>query len=283
MKSKDILHSPRVEEMKRAKRQKTIKKIIILSVCFLILVAGLVYLSRLQKMKIDNIVISGTEVLDEKEILSMVNSEISGKYLWLFSRANTFIYPKNTISKKLKDKFKIISELEVTHPEIKKIVVTIKERKGEYLWCLENTEEKSNCYFLNSDGYVFSSAPYFSGNAYFKFIGDATFDDPIGKQFLSPEKFIALLGLKKSMYLLKLNPSGVEIMDNGEYQFILNRSSGRKNNPPKIIIPNNFDFEKIVSNLESVVFVDPLKTELAKGFPTLSYIDMRFDNKVFYK
>ena len=243
---------------------------------------GLVFLSQLQKLKIDTVIVVGVEVLEEKEILSVVNTELSGKYLWLFSKSNTFIYPQNTIGYKIKDKFKIISDLEITHPEIKKIIVTIKERKGEYLWC-SGDADNSNCYFLNTDGYIFSDAPYFSGGVYFKFLGGGISDDPIGKQFLSTEKFNALIQLKKAMYNLKLNPSAVEILDNGEYHFILTRSSGVRSNPPKVRIPANFDFEKIVSNLDSSLEAEPLNAQLSKGFPTLQYIDMRFDNKVFYK
>ncbi len=287
MKSKDILHSPRAEELKRVQRTKRRKKVILFAVFFLILVGGLAALSRLNKLKIDTVVVTGTEVLDEKQILDVVQGQLAGKYVWLFSKSNTFIYPRNAIAQKLKDTFKIIADLEIAHPDIKKITVTIQERKGAYLWCTGDAEDisaqNSNCYFLNSDGYIFSNAPYFSGNVYFKFLGGGISDDPIGRQFLSPNKFNSLIQLKKAMYSLKLNPSAVVILDNGEYQFILTRSSGARSNPPKILIPADFNLEKIVSNLDSSISADPLQTELAKGFPTLQYIDMRFDNKVFYK
>ena len=287
MRSKDILHSPRAEELKRAQRVKTRKKVILFAICFLVLVGGLAALSRLDALQIDTVAISGTEVLEEKQIRAVVEEELAGTYVWLFSRANTFIYPKNTIERKLRDTFKIISELEISHPEIKKIHISIQERKGEYLWCTGGAEgisaENTNCYFLNADGYIFSNAPYFSGNVYFKFLGGGISDDPIGKQFLTPAKFNALIQLKKTMYALKLNPSGVEILDNGEYHFILVRSNGQRSNPPKVLIPADFNYEKIVSNLDSALDADPLKAQLSKGFPTLQYIDMRFDNKVFYK
>ena len=52
---------------------------------------------------------------------------------------------------------------------------------------------------------------------------------------------------------------------------------------PKIVLNRKNDLTRVIENLQTAVQSEPLKTEIADNYKSLLYIDLRFDNKVYYK
>ena len=71
--------------------------------------------------------------------------------------------------------------------------------------------------------------------------------------------------------------TSLEIGDNGDYKFSLEGTDG------KIIFKKENDSAKLVENLSLAVGAEPLRTDLAQKLKSLLYIDLRFDNKVYFK
>ncbi len=90
-KTRDILSSPRVLEIKRTKRNANIRISILCFVLFIFCIVGLSFLSGYKKMTINQVDVIGTRILGEDEIRNFVNDKISGKYLYVFQRKNSFI------------------------------------------------------------------------------------------------------------------------------------------------------------------------------------------------
>jgi predicted nucleic acid-binding Zn ribbon protein len=171
---RDILTSPRDIEIKRTRRIKKIRLFVIFFLIFILIIGTLSFFSGDKHVVIDKVVVSGNQIIDSKDIEDEVYKNISGKYIYLFSKANSFIFPHSKIYDSLILDFPRIEKLSMRKDGLKTIHIDITERVGSYLYCGASIPENKddvgeNCYFMNNNGYIFDKAPYFSGNVYFKY------------------------------------------------------------------------------------------------------------------
>ncbi|MEK7586086.1 MAG: FtsQ-type POTRA domain-containing protein [Patescibacteria group bacterium] len=284
---KDILTSPRIMDMKRKRRVRRIRLNVLIFVLFLSIVYALGYFSSNHRITINRISITGTRILKEEEVLTIVKNALSGKYIKLFSRSNSFIYPKNQIHKELTTKFPRIEKLSINRDNWNTLHIDISERFGSSLYCGKNVPDEKlevgeNCYFVNNDGYIFDKAPYFSGNIYLKYyIGlPEGVGDPMGKQILSPDIFHKYIRFIDGLTTLGFKPIYV-VIGGGDNSIYLDHIEGVT--APKIIFTNENDMDNILDNLSLSMNKPEFANEIKGKYTTLLYIDLRFKNKVLYK
>ncbi len=277
---RDVLNAPRLNELKRRRRRGVVNKILILLLGLSAIFALLTYLSRLEKLNISEVEISGNKVIDTEIIKSEIEKQISGKYFWLFPKTNILFYPQKTIRQELQAKFSRLKEINLSIKDNKILEVNLIERTPSYTWCgttkLEsNSNNSPKCYFMDSEGYIFDEAPYFSSGVYFRFYGSAE----INTYFLE-NKFKDIISLKNEIETFELNPQAFQLNDKGIGEFSLSPGSYWT---PTIIFNLDSDFAKIAENLHTALLTEPLKSKIKNNYSSLLYIDLRFDNKVYYK
>jgi len=288
MKKRSILNTPRLKEFKKRKRKVIRNRIIFFIILFLIFFVGLAFLSHWKKINIETIQIQGNRVVETQQIENIVNETMQGKYFWLFSQKNSFIYPKEKIKNELKQQFKRLKDITISVDvnDLKTLSIVVSEYDGKYLWCGINIPENftsQQCYFLDSDGYLFDEAPYFSGEVFFKFYGklDSDLQNPIGIHF-SQQYFEKIISLKEAMEKMNLKPS-IFYLEDAEDGNIYLSSDNQPPNAPKIIFKLDSDYNKLIENLQSAITTEPLQINLKDTLSSLSYIDLRFGNKVYFK
>jgi HAMP domain-containing protein len=274
--------SSHVEELKK-KRRKIFKiKVIIFSVLFLILLVGLYFLSKWNEINISKIEISGNKVLDAKVLEEQIQKEINGKYLWLFTKTNFVLVPRSKIKKELTENFRRIETISFDLSDSKTLKVEITERTPVYTWCGELLPdptlkpETHKCQFMDYEGYVFDDAPYFSGDAYFRFYG------PLEEYYFAKNDFNNFILFISNLEHIGIDPISLLTKSDDEIEIYLS-SNTPPPNAPKIILNKKIDFLKIYQNLEAAIKTDPLKTEFQEKYSSLLYLDLRFVNKVYYK
>jgi hypothetical protein len=285
---KDIPTSPRIKQIRRKQRGQILRLLILFFILFLSIVWALSYFSSDEHMAINKIVVTGTHILDLGKIEREVRNDISGKYIYLFSRANGFIYPRKQIYNNLILNFPRIESLSVSRNGLKTLQINITERVGEYLYCGASVPENKdqvgeNCYFINNDGYIFDKAPYFSGNVYFKYYmalqGGAT--DPLAKQMVSVERFHLLGRFIDGIGSLGFKPIYIVMGKDGIDSLYLNH--GTDDTTPMIMFKDDTDLENILENLSLAMKKNEFAIEINSKYTKLLYIDLRFKNKVLYK
>ncbi len=281
MKKKYILHSPHIEQLKKKKRKVFRNRIIFFGICFLIIFTGLIFLSRWQKLNIENIQISGNKVIETNDIENLVRSDLAGKYLWVFPKTNFVLYPKSKINRDLENTFKRFSDISINLDTFKTLNIAVIERDGKYLWCGIDPSLISQCYFMDQVGYIFDESPYFSGDVYFKFYGKNGENslNPTGAYFLK-DQFESLVTFKNDIAEMNLKPTAFWIDQNGAGNISL---GGDPALAPKIIFKLDADYGKLAENLQATITTEPLATKLKTNFPSLLYLDLRFGNNVYYK
>ncbi|MCX6753396.1 MAG: hypothetical protein NTW62_03585 [Candidatus Nomurabacteria bacterium] len=277
---KVILNSPKVEELKKKRRKELRNKIIFWAIIVLAFFVILIFLSRIKKINIDTVVISGNKIVETKDIENIVKMDLSGNYMYFLPHSNRFIYPEKKIKDDLMDKFKRIIDISINLKGNKILEVNVKERDGKYLYCGETAvsiDATTGCYFIDDNGYIFDNAPYFSDGVYFKFYGhlDDTDNNPVGLYFLKND-FMRLVSLKENLEKLNLKINSFFLNPDG--YMIINLSSGAE-----IRFKTDSDFDKLVENLHAALTTETFHTDFQKKYDSLLYIDLRFGNKIYYK
>lgn len=286
---RNVLNSPGLLELKKRRHKVFLNKIFIFLFGILVIFFSLAYLSRLNKLNINEVEILGNKVLDTEILKKAVDKQITGKYLWLFPKTNIFIYPKNTLKNNLQDEFKRIKDMSLTIKNTKTLEVSLTEREAKYTWCGEMpdsavkpletsgfTAEDQKCYFVDEDGYVFDEAPYFSGNVYFKFYGT------LSESYFSKQNFKQLISFRDVLVGMGLKPIALYATNDGDIQIFL-LSTNLSSLEPKILLKADADFQNVAENLQAALDTEPLKSKFKNKYSTLEYIDLRFGNKVYDK
>jgi len=252
------------------------------------LVGSLSYFSSDKRIVISKIRITGNSIIDSKELEQNVNEKIKGKYFGLFTKANFLIYPKDRIYKDLVINFPRINSLDINREGLDILHLSINERAGSFLYCgeflPENIEQVGeNCFFVNNDGLIFDKAPYFSGDIYFKYYTEIKIIDGkvLGSQVYDIAKFHELVRFVDGITSLGFKPIYlVKAVDNS-YSLYLKPINDKS--IPKIIFKEENDLATIFDNFKTAMGEKEFANEINQKYDTLSYIDLRFKNKVLYK
>ncbi len=273
----DVSTFPRIQELKKNRRRNLRNKLIFFGIGVMVFFLGLGFLSRISALNIKDIAVSGNAVIDTEEIKEVTEASISGHYFWLFPKSNILFYPKNKIKDNLSSQFKRMKDLSLGVGDNGILEIKMAERSGVYIWCGENVPEageEEKCEFVDNDGYMFDEAPYFSGDVYFKFYGQM-FETPA-------PTFHKLVEFKENLEKMRLKPVALLAKDDGDMVMYLS-AANTSFNRPEITFKIDSDLNKSAENLQAVLDTEPLRTDFKKKYSQLSYIDLRFGNKVYYK
>lgn len=260
---------------KKNKWKPFVGRFVICFFLFCIAVGAFSYSAHSPILKINEVKVSGNQILSETAVLEKVSKLISGKYFWLFPKNNILLYPMFGIKRELRKDFLIIKEISASSDFGGNLEILIEERKPVGLWCDSLKDEK--CYFLDKDGYIYDNAPSFSGSAYFEYRGVVE-EEPLGKTFLSKEDFTNI-----SLFVEYVKNFGfvpVSVFVNIDGDAFLKTSSGGE-----VKFGMRDDMKNSLENLQSVIFA-PVSTSTIKkinGVFQFQYIDLRYGDKVFVK
>jgi cell division septal protein FtsQ len=283
---RDRLLSPRVRELKQKRQKQALVKRGIIFFVILILLAVLIYVSRLPKLQISNITVSGNDLTRSEDVVKIVNKIFSNKYLFLIPKGNAFLYSKSEIENKLKEEFPRIVSLSIDQLVLNDLNIKIKERSSTYLWCgkdVPKVNEIPECYYVDNEGYIFAKAPTFTGPVYFVFFGtknENVNENPIGQEIFEREEFLNIVRFVE-IIKEKIHPYAIAFYDTNIFTILLSKDFNDEKQ--KIVFSDTGLLPEISVNLISALNAEPLKTKLVDSFDDLEYIDLRYEDKVYYK
>lgn len=252
-----------------------------LALGIVVVLGGLItWASYRPSLQITDVVIHGNSVISDSQIREVVTASLSGKYFFLFPRANTAIYPEIEIESEILNRFRQIASVDIVRRDLKTLSFEIEEQKPHALWCVTmSTEVEStarDCYFINADGLVFSKAPNFTGNVFFRFHGDVDEQEPIGAYYLKVNnEFNKIRVLIDSLLGSDFGVHPIELHLLGEDDIEMRLEDGGK-----ILFARKQSSSEVLDNLKTVLLSETFKKEAMQN---IEYIDLRFGNKVYFK
>ncbi|PIP87022.1 hypothetical protein COW81_02475 [Candidatus Campbellbacteria bacterium CG22_combo_CG10-13_8_21_14_all_36_13] len=277
----------RIVSKKHRDKQKSLR-VIILAVILVLLLFIILFFSWVgygQKFKIKNIEVSGLSTLSKSSVLETVENTLNRKLFFIFPRDNTVLISKRGIVSDIKNTFKQSSRVDVSLKDLNSIEIDIEERKPIGVWCTSRrliTEVfVEKCYFIDSTGYVFSDAPKFSGNLFFKYYGGNTNESPVGSRYLPEKVFRERAFFIASIPNLGINPISYKWGENGDSTIVV-APQNEKGLDGKIIFNNDDELGAVYDYISSALLHEDFKY-LDQRIIKFEYIDLRSGNKIFYK
>ncbi|MFA4817632.1 MAG: FtsQ-type POTRA domain-containing protein [Parcubacteria group bacterium] len=228
-----------------------------------------------QFLAVTKIEISGTENLDPVEIRKIVENEISGKFLNLIPRNNILLASKTAIEKNILEKYKYAEKAEIRKEFPDSLMIGIKERKFSSILC-----SAGSCAVVDSNGMAFAKADFEKNE-----LGESSllilYDDgnknfALGKIVFDQNYINYLLGIREKMK----SELGVDMERELRTPQIASGDIRAKTAEGWLIY-----FDKgILLDREIGMLKIVLENKIDQGQRSeLEYIDLRTDNKIYYK
>ena len=281
--NKNVLH--REGYLKKKRKRKFAKYAVFVLLVSLIIGLGS-YISHRSNIRISKVVLSGGVLVTEEDVSDETLSFIGNSYFWLFPKNNIFWYPRNALLNDLKTKFRRIDTINIHLKDFHTLAIDITERKPIGTWCSTSSVTSTvpengsvpveQCYFIDQNSTIFAKAPQFSGDAYFKYYGLITDDNPIGEEYIaSTTEFSEVVSFVEAVKRLYVRP--LYLVANGQDEFSLVVAGGGA-----IYFDTKEPLSKAAANFEALLETHELATSTSGNLP-IDYIDLRYGNKLFYK
>ena len=250
---------------------------------FIFIISILSFISYRPALRISKVELSGGVLVSQTDVESNVLKFLDGSYFWLFPKNNSIIYPKTKLEKYLTTSFPRIETINIDLQNFHTLKIIITEHKQDALWCdtlpsqsAFDTGSPEHCYFMNSNGLIFSTAPNFSGDAYFKYYGLLSTDEPIGKFYIaSSTEFSDITDFISTIRKFSLRPQYLLASGDDQYTLFLSGNG-------KIYFDTKTPLSTVAQNLSALLRTTAFASTSSQNLP-IEYIDLRFGNKLFYK
>lgn len=279
----------KLDKIQKKKKKLLIRKLIFSGIIFLVLFIASVILVKNEKFLISNINIVDSRLINIPVLKSNLENSLNKKFLLLYPKKNIFLLPQRKIKKEILANNFLIKNvfLKIEQGEL---VISVEERKPAYLSCLvgnlEITENKGvflenkNCYFFDSDGFVYSSSPDFSDNVFLRFYTQEVEYSFLGKNILLPKELNKIIEIKNNIEKSGIKISGFFI--NQDNYYFLFKEDDLIINYSYVVVKKDSDPEKIFRYLNLALNSEPLISKIKIG-QKIIYLDLRFHKKVYYR
>ena len=256
------------ERLARRRRRRRVIAAFVVCVLMGVSVWGVGIISYNEHFAIDDVSVAGTKVLSPRVLKAAFDTKLYDGAYHLFSRTNVFLFPASDIVRALENDYLRISTLSISRPSLlsQAVRVTITEREPKYSWC------DTTCYLMDANGFIFATLDKAATTTGYVFKGGLVENRlPVGQTFLRG-RLNGITELFRGLEAVGFTPKGATIENDMDVRVDLAEGFYLK-------VSFGSDPHVIAKNLELITGSDALKGKLY----TLSYVDLRFGDKVYYQ
>jgi cell division septal protein FtsQ len=236
-----------------------------------VLCAGCVFLTRAPFQKVQSVSVGGAEVTDPEEVSMYVKKILEGNRVYVLPRSSTLLLSVNSIENRLKYAFPRLKSVVVHRDSLHSLSVAVEEYKGIYLWC------KEECFFMDENGVVFASAPYFSGSAYVRISAGEQAGLPFTP--ITKEQLSLVTLLTERLRAIMLEPNEFRFISPYELDIVFTHNG----DTAKLMIDPTQDTETTLEALYAGMRAPSFEQLYRDENKKIEYINLRFNNKMVYK
>lgn len=242
------------------------------------------WLSKREAVRIEQVTVVGGESIDHETVKMLATEQLGRSYFARIDRNNILLLPRRDLVNAIFSLNARIKSVDISVLEENILSIAIAEYQPAALWCkdIDNAVASSsrNCFHADQHGYIFAQAPEFSGYPFILFrtaiAGEEEEGSPIGLHILNEDEFAKLEILRD--LLRKNNIIIHEITADGEGDYTI-----RTDMPWSIMWSSRRDPTKTAEHLQIALPEITEKMGTGGGTSTPSYVDLRFENKIFYR
>ena len=275
--------------LKKVRRNKALSRFLWAVVILIILFIGLGLLSHIPRLRLTEIRVTGTKVINDEEVSKSVLSYLDHNVALFYARGNVFIYSKKDVAQFIEQEFPRVYEVRTITRTKQALEIDIEEREAKFTWCgnippaYEKRFEKRECYFMDQTGFIFDTSPFFTEGVYLAFYGGVQDSlDPIGQTIATRNRTIDFGDAAKAFEERGLPAHSVVIKPDGQNEFLLDIFSVT-GDFAKILFNEDSEVADIIKKIQFAVVEEAFTEQFHDSSAQLEYIDTRFNNRVFYK
>ena len=224
-------------------------------------------------LEITTVDIVGNEKISREAVLENINSKIYGEYLGIIKKNNLLLARTGKIKKDLLESFKIIRNVETKRKFPNKLEIIIFERKPQLIFC-----GGDKCFMLDENREAYEEINLNQNDSANNFIiltDENSKGINLGEFVLDQPYLEYVLEIK-----VKLEEIGLKIENNFKAKSFISKDIRIKTEEGwEIYFNENIELEKEIEMLKVV-----LENKIEKNQrQDLEYIDLRIDNKIYYK
>jgi len=226
-------------------------------------------------LEIRKVKLVGISELNYGDVYGKIDELLAKKDFNFVSRKNFILFPSGKIKSELENTFRKISEVKIEKIFPDSVVVEIVERKALLMWC-----SAGPCYIVDENGYAYTGADFESDeikqNNLLSVIDNSGKSVAIGEKVLDDDYIEFVISLKDKLE----NDTGINV--NNEYgtqSKIAEEVRVKTEEGWEIFFSTTLPMEGSIQTLKTF-----LEKEMAdKDKSKLEYVDLRAENKVYYK
>src|SRR4030042_2757204 len=287
------IHRYKKKSLRTNKKNKFFLKLFLLSIFFIFLAGGILYLLIFSGIfNINKVSVSGAKATGSETIERIAAEILSGKIFDRIPKNNPIFLPANQIEQSIIDNFpRVKSVILVKNIKEHTLAINISERETAAIWCqvlpvspevssstiqtseTVNLPSPENCFFIDQNGFIFGEAPILSGGALATVYEEGIRELKIKNNVSSPKILEFILEAKRSLVAVNLNLTDFIIKSQsvGELEIVT---------PEGWLIYLSVSYSP-ASQINALKRV--LQEEIKENRSRLEYIDLRVSNRAFYK
>ena len=303
-------------QSKRFVERKKLRNLIIICLCLVIFGTGgfsLVRLIDLNAFDIQSVKVDGADSNISPTVQAAALDSIQGEYLGLLSKSSTLLYSAKAIKDSVLRSSPRIASVSVSRQGLQALVISVKEKAPAALVCANLPDFEGNalsfgdsddCYFADDSGYLYGTAPSFSGDIYNRYYlpnltDNASSSAVVGTFATSTGEFAVWQGIFADLKNASIAAQAMLVKGGGEYELYVNNpsqigdavgnttassaASSTDSDMAVIYLNDGSPLPEQISNLVSF-WKQMADTASAKHQPlSFEYIDVRYGSNVFYR
>jgi hypothetical protein len=258
-------------QLVNARKKKSKRRFLFFFILFITLIGGFIYFAWYPKFLIKNSYVEGNRVLSDNKLQASVNEYLDGRFVYILPNRNAFIFNSEDLKNFLVKKHPTIKTIDVTQKVPDDLFIKVTERQPHALWC---NAVPSDCFFIDSMGYAYDNAPYFSKPLF------TVYELPgaeLTKNVLDQKAFDFSQKIVNGLYTRGALVQKVKPMGDGLFQFDIILKN--QINITSVTTNLSIGYEETISRIVSLLDSDDV---LKHSNTNLNKIDVRYGNQVVY-
>ena len=235
-------------------------------------IAGLIYLLFFAKLfDVRAVEVISPSAIPSEEVHRVAVNILERKWLTIARKSNGIVFSPEKIRDELMRTIPRIKDVVIRRVSLHRIEITITERQPVGLWCLV---KKETCYYFDEGGTAFAKLLPVSGYLFIAINDSRDRSVELGAR-VAPETWIKhILEVKRHLQFGGISISEIQIPDGSYEEFHIVTREGWK-----IFMSNDTDIDRQITSMLQFI---------KQNFTTdqrrqLQYIDLRVDDRIYYK
>lgn len=203
------------------------------------------------------------------EIKEIARNVLERKFLKFFPGKSIFLVSSAGIRENILNQFPEIKSVEINRKPPHFLEAVIKERESVGIWCRQDGGKVRECFNIDNEGIIFKESPLVLSDFVLNLYASSSQAVSIRNRAVSSNLMEFILNVKEGLVGIKAVDFG--IVSEQDLRVGTNHGFGVYFNPA-----NSFDRQ--LAALETV-----LNEEIKDNFSDLEYIDLRIENRVYYR